>query len=102
MSLQDKLAALEKQGDVPRIKTVDLVGERGYPIVLAKKIKTKHGDTIMIHVDDVDGGRACTFLPKRHVEKLDDADVAALNEGSYRIRCDGVSGKSPDVKIWKS
>lgn len=102
MALQDKLTSLEKFSELPpRVKISELRDERGYNIVFAKKINTQHGLAVVIHFMK-DGVKVSTFLPKRFVDTLTDDDITEIDTSkSFKFYCVGMSGRSPDIKIWK-
>lgn len=101
MSLTTKLNSLESLPDIKTVKMSDLC-ERGYMITSCKKIQTKHGAAVVVHLD-MNGSTVSAFLPKRFVDSLEESDIAEIDSTKcYNLQCLGMVGRSANVKIWKA
>ena len=101
MDLRQKSDALEKLKIRPKIQAKDLTDEEGYNIIHLKRINTKFGETIIADICTSNGDKAVTFLPPRFADDLDATDLVQLNGGGYKIRCTGMTGRSPNMAIYK-
>jgi len=57
----------------------NLILNRPYPIVRAKRITTKFVSTILLCIRDTDEQLVQIFLPKRYASVVSDEDIAKIN-----------------------
>ncbi|XP_054260671.1 uncharacterized protein LOC129003999 [Macrosteles quadrilineatus] len=103
MALAAKLNTLEKGPYLPKIDVSALTNKEGYSIVAGRAVNTKYGASIVldIHVPEKSAD-FCIFLPKRFSEALSSDELKEIAESkAYRVQYLGMSGNSPNIKIWK-
>lgn len=96
-----KLNKLEVTEGPPRAAITDLTHANGYPIVKGRfHVHPQYGTSVILDIL-IDSKPFVVFLPKRFAMTLSQADVDRLSEGGFRIKCTGVTNKSPNVKIYQ-
>lgn len=96
-----KLNKLQVVEGPPRADLTKLTSSEGYPILAARfHCHAKYGTSVIIDVN-VDGEPKVAFLPKRFARSLNQEEVDLLASGGYRIKCTGITNKSPDIVIFK-
>jgi len=59
--------------------------EKLYPIVRAKRIKTKYGPTVLLAIRDSEFRIVQIFLPKRYFAVISDDDVDKINNSAISL-----------------
>lgn len=95
-----ELATLEVYDGPSKVPCKDLTAAEGYPINSMKRTETKYGPSIMIEIVMPEGETAITFLPRRFVDQLTNQQIDRFNKGGFKIRCTGMTGRSPNVKFF--
>lgn len=94
MDLSLKLQTLENPLSIDRVDWAELTSEDGYLIKSAKFVKTSVGTGIAVEIHTKDDEIKLGFLPRRYVDNLTEKDVAALGNGSWKVKCTGKSGRT--------
>lgn len=96
-----KLNKLQKVEGPPRVDLTTLTAAEGY-LVMKARFHTHETFGTSIIVDLMVGEQPMVgFLPKRFALSLCQRDLDELSSGSFRLRCTGVTNKSPDITFFK-
>jgi len=75
----DLAAKFELATSSQSISIRDLVVDRKYPVVHAKRIVTKFGQTTLLTVQDSDSATNLQILPKRYSEMISEDTINKIN-----------------------
>ena len=96
---KSKLNNLEVSRGPPRASITDLIDPAA---ITGARLHShrEYGTSIILDII-FNGIPHIVFLPKRFALNLTQAEIDSLAAGGYKIKCTGMTGRSPNVQIFQ-